>query len=101
MRSRLHVCNAEAAAQRQRGTEAFKRGAFSEAAEAYGAALRLCPRDGGGAAASTLAALHANRAAALLRLGHAAAAERECSRALALDEVRKCARSSAVTSARG
>jgi tetratricopeptide (TPR) repeat protein len=77
-------CCAEAAAQRQLGNAAFRRGAFAEAADVYSAALRLCPGGDGAAAAP----LFANRAAALQRLGHAAAAERDCSRAIALDAVR-------------
>ncbi len=72
---------AEAAAQRQRGNDAFRKGAFAEAADAYSAALRLCPPSGA-------APLYANRAAALQRLGAPAAAERDCSRALTLDAVR-------------
>jgi len=72
---------AEAVAARARGTSAFARGAYADAAERYGTALRM-------SAASDAAPLFANRAAALLRLGHAAAALRDCERALQLDPVR-------------
>lgn len=80
---------AEAAAARARGTAAYARGAYGEAAESYGAALRLC------APGRDAAALHANRAAALLRSGHVTAALRDCDAALTLDPVRGHTRAAA------
>ena len=73
---------AEAAAARARGTAAYASGAYSDAAESYGTALRLC------APGRDAAALHANRAAALLRSGHVTAALRDCDAALTHDPVR-------------
>ncbi len=57
---------------------------MAEAAEEYGAALRLQPT----ADRAALAALYAGRAAALQRPRQAAAAERDCDRAIELDQAR-------------
>jgi tetratricopeptide (TPR) repeat protein len=74
-----------AEAARAAASEAFKRGAFADAADGYSAALRLQPVADD---VSCLAPLFTARACALQRLGHAAAAERDCDRAIELDQAR-------------
>jgi hypothetical protein len=74
--------------------DALKTGAFHDAAEAFSAAIRAHPAvyfrfsSATSGEAKSLASMYTWRATALQRLGHAAAAERDCDRALEVDEAR-------------
>ncbi|GAQ78424.1 Tetratricopeptide repeat like superfamily protein [Klebsormidium nitens] len=69
---------------RKRGNEAFKIGARAKAVECYTKALQFAPSDGASGSAP-LAPLFSNRAAALEKLGEAAAALTDCARAIEVD----------------
>jgi hypothetical protein len=81
---------AAAAAACTRGSDALTAGALNEAAEAFSAAIRAHPAPAAATCGddTSLASLFTWRATALQRLGHAAAAERDCDRALELDKAR-------------